>query len=791
MKQFILGVWALLGLASVAWGARVTVAEVQVRADDNFGIDPTEAVQAMCSVQPGMTAEMVDLQASISSDVRALLATPNYSNVDAGIGTNEEGALVVVYTVSRRPQLATEPSIVGIDGALRVSRAEEAVALKSNARIDDVIAASAAERLRAKLEEEGYAKATVRYELRYAEAPGYAYLTLMADPGEERSIRDYLFEGNTVFDHDTLAKTFGWKPLYNPLSWFQDFPLTDAKLDDARAAVQQLYTYAGYLDAEVTGPELRPVEGAKPGRYDAVFTVSEGPLYTIGNVTVKDAKIYATESLEAAAKQVLATRGTTATRETLTAMRSAIEGYYGSRGYVDTYASDEQIPQVEAPVIDLVYSLTEGEQARIRSIEIRGNTVTQDKVIRRELVIQPGEHYDSRLVERSEARIRNLNYFQRESGVTSYTVKTETPGERDLVFNVREDRTADMGLGLGASSVDSVFLFAKATQRNFDLFNPSNGFRGGGQRASIGAEIGGRRQTVEASWTQPWLFDMPLALTVDGYRKLRWRDHYDELRTGAAVTLSWVPEPIPTPWGKDIQLDRIGLKYTLEKVDYDDAENAWWYRADGKPFNFATEEDGINSKIRAFWQENHRNRPFFPTAGWESLAYVEAGVLGDAKDYGLGFNVSKWWNPCRNHTLLTRFRFDTVEAYSGDVPMFDRYFLGGGRTVRGFEFRDGGPKAWKSRGKRGTHVAIGGQTLWCATLEYSIPIVESLRFAVFTDIGSVGEDFFDCGGDLLWSAGCGLRLDLPGFPIRLDFAKPITNDDDTEEEVFTFWIGVD
>ncbi len=88
-------------------------------------------------------------------------------------------------------------------------------------------------------------------------------------------------------------------------------------------------------------------------------------------------------------------------------------------------------------------------------------------------------------------------------------------------------------------------------------------------------------------------------------------------------------------------------------------------------------------------------------------------------------------------------------------------------------------------------MAVGGQTLWCATLEYSIPVYGILRFVTFTDFGSVGEDFMDFGGDLLMSVGCGLRLDLPNFPIRLDFAKAIINDDDTEEESFTFWIGID
>lgn len=766
----------------------VTVKEVRVRAEDTFGIDPTEAVMAMCSLRAEDTLKKrSDVQKTISADVKALLATPTYSKVDALLDMNDAGNWVVEYVVSRRPQLADDPAIEGIDGVIRKSRAEKKLQLVRNDRIDDAIAAAAAGRLRAELEEDGYVYAKVTYDIRFSEAPGYAFVTFLVDAGAERSIRNYCIEGNTAFDHATLAGTFGWKPLYNPISWFTDLPISDVKLDDARAAMTEVYTKAGYLDAEITSPELRQVEGAEEGRYDACFSVEEGPLYTIGSIQINGAKTYPVSALLAAAEMALSeNESRVATEKNLKDVRHAIEGYYGSRGYVDTFANPRLIARVDEPIVDIEYTLTEGEQVRIRNIEIRGNSVTKDKVIRRELVIQPGKFYDSRLVERSEARVRNLNYFKEESGVTSFTLKTPNEGERDLVFNVREDRTAEWGLGAGASTVDNVFVFAKVTQRNFDLFNPSNGFRGGGQRASASVEAGSRRQTVDLSWTQPWLFDMPLAFTINGYRRLRWYDHYDEIRTGAAFTLSWKPTPIPSPFG-DLQLDRIGVKYIIEQVGYDDEDEGTWYTKSGDPFRFTDLDDGVNSKFRVFWNENHRNRPYFPTSGWESDVYAEVGVGGDAKDYGFGFFAAKWWNVWEEHVLMARLRFDTVEAYSGEVPIFDRLFLGGGRTVRGFEFRDGGPKAYNS----GDHVGIGGQTRWCATLEYTVPLVSSLGFAVFTDMGSAGTDFCDFGNDLLWSAGCGLRLNLPGFPIRLDVAFPLTNDDDTEEETFTFWIGVD
>lgn len=779
----VMALCAAMGLA-----ARVRVSDVRVLADDNFGVDPAADVQKICSVRPGWVAEQADIQAAMSNDVKALLAMPLYARVSVSIGMDAQGDWVVVYTVGRRPWLAADPVIEGLDGAIREGKAQEEVGLSVKDQVDESIAAAGAERLRKKLEKEGFTAAKVTFDLRYSDVPGYAFLTYFVEPGVERQIHAYVFEGNTVFDGDTLAASFGWVPFWNPIGWFRDLPLADDSLDDARAAALQVYAEAGYLDAEVAPVVLRPREGRAEGHCDAVFRVTEGELYSIGEVHVEGAKAYPKEALEAAARQVLAERGTTATAGTLHALREAIELYYGSRGYVDTYVVARVVPRIEGAVVDITYLLEEGTRARIRNIEIRGNAITQDKVIRRELVIQPGEDYDMRLVQRSERRIRNLNYFEDQSGVTSYTVKTPNPNERDLVFEVREKRTMDTTLGVGVSTEDGVFAYASVIQRNFDLFNPGNYFRGGGQRASARVEIGNHRQTVDLAWTQPWLFDMPLSFTVNPYRKMRWFDEYDEIHTGATFTLSWKPIPIPTPFG-DLQLDRLGVAYTFEQVTYDDPEEGLWYTADNKPFRFTDLDDSINSKLRFFWEEDHRNRTRFPTAGWVSNVYAEVGLGGDAKDYGFGFSFTNYTNPWLDHVLQFKLRFDTVDAYDGEVPIFDRKFSGGLRTIRGFEFRDGGPKAYRGMNKRGNHVSIGGQTLWCATLEYTIPLNSLLSFAVFSDVGAVGEDFCDLGGELLWSVGCGLRMNLDLLPIRLDVAKPIKNADDTEEEVFTFSLG--
>lgn len=798
IKKQMFSLFIAMMAATSALAAQRKVEQVIIRAEDNYAIDPTQAVLETCSIDmlvDGQSHDEQDIQSTISADITALLETPAYASARAEIGANEAtGDWVVIYTISRRPQLAEEPAIIGLDGELSERRVRDALeedAAKKLRRIgklayiDDAIASDGSRRIADLFVKRGYVDVKVNHEIRYSDVPGYAYVSYVITPGKERVIDEYLFEGNTAFDHATLAETFGWMPAYNPLSWFADFPTSEEQLDTARALVTNHYYNAGYLDVEVGTPTLQLVEEDDESlTYNVVFAITEGERYTIGDITVNGATIVPQNVLEAAGRHAIAEQRF-ATEENLQAVRKAIEKNYTNAGYVDTYAVPTLVPAEHGAVMDVTYQLTEGERVRISAIDIKGNRTTQDKVIRRELVITPGEYYNQDLVEQSEARLNNLRYFEPGS-VTSYTIKDpNTPGERRLVFEVAEDRTLTTSLTLGISTVDSVFVAGSITERNFDLFNPGNNFRGGGQRASASVELGSRRQTVNLVWTQPWLFDMPLSFTVNGYRNMRWRDEYDEIRMGVKFDLSWKPQPIWTPFG-DYQMDRIGVRYTAENVSYDDEEPGTWDYKGKNDFSYENQTEGLNSKFRFYWSENHLDRAFIPTAGWKSEVYAEVGVGGKAKDYGFGFNVSKYWKPFKNdHVVMGRLRFNTIEAYSGDVPMFDRFFIGGPNTVRGFEFRDGGPKAHRG----GEHAPVGGQTLWCATAEYTIPLASFLRFAVFSDIGSVGEDFCDLGDDLLWSAGCGLRLDFEQFPIRIDVAKPLVNDDDTDEEVFLFSIG--
>ncbi len=793
--------FAILALTQSLFALDITVNQLSAKAEDSFEEDVSKVVLVNASITAGKQYNSEDLQDAIKRDVKVMLDSGNYSQVRIDLEPQGD-AVNVVYVVTRKQSLSATPTFV-TDDDLPSSEKKllEIAGLSEGMPIDAQSAQIAANKIRKELIKKHYPDAIVTPTLTTDSSfASYATLSFTIDLGTKRKIRDYLFSGNAHYESDDLAETFGWLPAWDPRGWFRDFPETAAQLEEARTVVQDHYVRNGYLDAQIAEPTFMPTSNKE--KVDVNFGVQEGPLYHISaDVSITGMTTFDPAPVIAAIQKRLQADNT-ATAKNRQAIQDIILSYYGERGYVDTIAQEQAIGQADGqPIITLAFAVTEGEKISVRNILISGNIRTKEKVIRRELAIVPGQDYNANKVRISEARLRNLNYFEEPNGVSSHTVKTEQKGVRDLVFHVRDTAdTGSFGVGIGFSTIDSIFGFAKATESNFDLFAPDKGFKGGGQRASIGAELGSRRQTVEAIWTEPWFLDKKLSLTVSPYRKMRWYDHFDELRTGGYVSLSWNAQI--NLFGKVIDLDRVGVQYTLESITYEDAESKdFYYKGSDKTFNFAKQEDGINSKLRLFWRSDTRNNAFIPTKGTEATAYTELGLGGASKTMAFGASYRRWFQPWKafsssdsslnKHVLMAKLRFDTIEAYSGDVPMFDRLFMGGGRTVRGFEYRDMGQKVYSDKNGAGDHAAIGGQTSFCGSLEYTIPLASKLRVATFFDFGSLGENFMDLNTNFGASVGVGFRIDLPSFPLRFDLAKPIINDDDTNEEVFTFWIGID
>jgi len=760
---------AVAVLASVTAGAQV-IQDVEVRQLDGLIAD-TGDVLGMCGSKRGDEVS----QAILFDDVRRLNDSQRFSYAGVEIAEVENG-VKVIYVVRRRYRLAAPVDVLGMHAVSR-SKVRDWIALKEGAYIDEQLLGVRCSKVRDEYMKRQYPNVQVTGQFTSVDpATGLAAVTVTIEEGDKIVLKGFLFTGNTTFSAGELKGTFKQYTWWDPRNWFSERMYDEQQFEDAREGMLAFYRERGYLDAAISPVRLDPVRD-NPKKVRAVYDITEGVCYTLGTFTISGVTLFPVEQVEATA----AIRGGENAGEPVSAAIKRVREYFTSRGYVNAWVRTTLDTPPETPgIVNVSLQVTEGDLVTLRNIIIHGNTRTQDKVIRREILVAPGDEADAVRIERSMNRLRNLNYF---SEVRESLVETETAAVSDLIVNVTEQRTGNFMIGAGFSTIDNFMGFVEVSQNNFDILNwPS--FTGGGQKARLGAELGSERQTLEANWIQPWLFDRPMVLQVDAYRRVRSYDEFDDLRTGVAVGISY-----------PVRVGRIGFKQTLEQVSLDSViflNGDTYAFADGTDFDFTDTDSGFNSMLRVFWNYDTRNKPFVPTRGMEATVFAELGgsILGGEYDiYTFGFDVRKWYGmPWKGgHVLSLRARLETVDAYGDDeVPINERLFLGG-RTVRGFDYRSVGPKV---SADGDTWYPVGGKTLACASAEYTIPVFKALRFATFVDAGSLDADAFSPDlSEFAASMGMGLRIDIPGFPIRVDYAWPIIEPDNTEKQAFIFWIG--
>ena len=784
------------------------IVDVKVKVLDEFGGD-VGSVLNRCQTKVGGEFDQV----TVTRDVMTLRDSGDFEDIDAEVHRSGDG-VEVVFAVRRKMRYQAPLVVTGCDFFSESKVAKEA-GLKDGFLYGEGDLAAAAEKVRLAYMKKYFLDAKVSTVVSPLPVGNNCTVTFMVEEGRRQKVRNYRFDDAThletvpwwrpegwegtegAIDEDELRDAIGDYPWWNPIGWFTDSPVTEAQLAQCAAKIEEIYRDHGYLDVQVSMPGREPCEDDDE-KIDLVFQIMEGPRYRIGDMSITGLTRYPEGVVRE--KSELPAFGDVAGAKTLddAAHRISVTVGSGDSGLADTHVEVRKIPREDDPqMLDIVFVVTEGVPVVLNEVLIRGNDYTKDKVIRREIALGPGDRMLEDHAERSQRRLENLDYFSR---VRYYLEKTdrgldENGAEyRNLVYEVEEKNTGSFMVGVGASSVDSVFVSAEVTQSNFDIFAPRKWFRGAGQKGRAYVQWGPRVKTMEVSVTEPHLFDRLLELTVEGYRRGRWYDQYDIYRSGASASLSYPVKFWPTwdPFG------RFGVRYTLEYVEFDDIERGqWFYKNKPVSLDFEDEKygDAVESIVRFFWARDTRDSFRMTTTGGRSQVFFDVAAGGDNNYWKLGLNHRHYWTTWKRyrHVFMAAFRAETMDGISDEIPIYDRMFLGGPRSIRGVEYRHVSPFATKHADGSGDSMPWGGQSLFCVNLEYTVPIVKMLRMAAFTDLGAVGDDTFDfdVSDNFAWSVGLGVRIDLPMFPIRLDFATPLEKPKHAEREVFSFTIGYD
>ncbi len=756
------------------------VRELQVRHLDALPADP-QYVLALTSIRVGQFAS----QAAISRDVRALLDSKRFSYAGVEVEKRDDG-VCLVYVVRRRLRFAPPAEIRGATNA-SPSKVRDWLELDEGAFLDEAILATHSAKVRDQYRKRHYAEVQVESHVEPVDpASDQGRVTVTVREGPRVKVVGLRFTGNATFASADLRRELGQPAWWNPMRLFRKKDFDALAREDARVALRDLYLNRGYLDVQIEPARL---EADDDGDQFLVFAIREGRCYRVARAEVTGITLFPTGEVTRAA--ALPPAGMTASRQELQDGSKRVRDYYGGRGYVDTTVRTVIDPVGDTGTVAVRYEVREGVLAHIRSIMIRGNTRTRDKVIRREIALSPGQILNEVQAERSQRRLENLGYFE---SVRFFELPAPSdPGQRDVIYEVKEKSTGQFMIGAGFSSVDKIVGFAEITQANFDLFNWPY-FSGGGQKARASVEAGSTRTSIDLSLTEPWFLDRRLSLTVEAFRREREYSEYDERRLGTGAGLVF-----PATVG------RLGVNYGIEDVRLDDLQTGDFVFADdpdpARIYRFTDEDDRqFNGNLRLSWSYDTRNRPFVPSRGIQgSLAGTVRGPWtgSDNNLYKLDASFRQWFPLWFKHVLSLKLRADGVDTYGNEevVGIADRLYLGGGRTLRGFDYRDVGPKVIPAdpAEQTGTYRPVGGQTLAMASAEYSIPLAKVLRVAGFYDVGNVWQEAFDADfGELASSMGVGLRVDIPGFPIRVDYAWPLESDDDyTDTQRWVIWIGFD
>ncbi len=653
-------------------------------------------------------------------------------------------------------------------------------------------------------------------------------LTFFIDEGPKVSVESVKFRGNKSFP---ASKAFfgaglieGAKLEGRPRVYFNGEPYSDVAIEDDVEKLRIFYRQNGYLDARVQMEERAFSEDRS--KVYLTYRVIEGERYRVSAVELVQQRSENQQDMRPPLyshaevfDSIELKPGSFYNARDVRRDMAALENFYGKRGHATRGRFGMVLPKALLQVLEpslvfdlekselkVVYTVVEGTPKQIREVRIKGNTYTQDRVIRRDIKLFPGDRLDISLLDRSRRLLDSRRYFQDPrslSGVRMELKPVEAdPDQVDLDVTVQEGETGSFIWGAGVSTASGVQGNIIYNKRNFDLFklpsswNPitifseiidSKAFHGGGQELDMIVSPGTEISTGRITWSDPDLFREhvdTIGGRVSAFRQFRRWETFRSDAIGGSVGLSRIVD-------ENMQV-RATLRH--ETIELEELE-----------FNAPTiifENEGsteIRSLELSLFLSDLDDR-LSPREGYRIRAYAElvGGPFGGGQNYFKLGTSAEGLLPIyedslqRKHVLFSKFQVDYADTYSSTKDVFptERFYMGGS-NLRGFDQRFVGPSQFDN--------PIGGQVRVLGSLEYQFPMVstrlerhlretEILRGVLFTDFGMLGLDLDDDSfTQPRVSVGFGVRIHIPVLevPVQLDLGWPIVAEQtDRERQLF-------
>jgi outer membrane protein insertion porin family len=715
-----------------------------------------QVVRANMQIKEGTSVDEV----IIDRDIRTLYKTGLFEFIEVK-RENLPGSLVnLVVEVTPKYRVLT----VRFQGNKRIktSRLENEVQTKDNASLDERQVKEDAEALRTYYQKKGYNQVQVSYSVERNRETGFGSVLFKIREGDAVKIDDIRFVGNAHFKAKALRKVMETKRHWM-FSWLTSSGrFKDDTFEDDLDKLRDFYREQGYLDIEIA-PESVRYDYPKPGKLLLTITVNEGRRYYIGAISLKGNKLYPETLLKRILRQKT---GKVFAPSLLDKDTERLEDFYGRDGYLDTRVALNRKPNVATGNIDIEYEVHESEKFNVESIHIEGNTKSRSTVILRELTLGPGDVFNTVRMKISKYRLENTRFFDE---VNLSPEETNIPGRRNLKVVVKEARTGNLSFGAGYSSLERATFFVELAQGNFDFRSPRSFFQGDGQKFRIRLQYGSSSSEMVMSFEEPWFMQKQLAVGFELFRTSSdyFSDYYEEIRTGGeiyvrkhlieliearysysyqVIDITDVTSSAPTAvqeWAGTTAISKVGLQLLRDTRDKIISTT----RGNRSELNFAVA--GARRWRHQLLQHGVSRRPVLPVFETQQQTLALLGRVGVMNEFGNKRDASG----------------DPVE-----IPFYEKFFLGGPYTLRGFEYRDVGPKDAYNE-------PLGGRTYGFFSAEYSLDIVSPIRFAVFYDAGFLNVDAYDFDpSSYNDNFGVGIRLFVMGTPLSLDYGIPLRCD---------------
>jgi len=691
--------------------------------------------------------------AALRNDLKSIYKMGYFNDVQIDAIDTPKGKKII-FRVVEKPVIQ---SIVfeGID-ELKEEDVRDAANIKERFILNPAKISVAEETIRLLYKEKGFYNSKVTAQISYPSDKG-ALVRFLIEEGEKIFIKEITVEGNVTFDDDELLDEIETDEKWF-LSWLTEAGLLDTvKVKQDAARIVTFYNNHGFLEARIGEPEIR-----QENEWIYLnFVVEEGAQFMVGTVDFSGDIIGTKEEL----LNLLTIREEKyLSRQSLREDIMKLTDYYAESGYAFAGINPVSTKAEVGNRIDINFRITQGALVYINRINIKGNSRTRDNVIRRELRIAEGGVFNSKALRQSTQALQRLMYFE-EVNITPEP--SLDPDRMNVTIEVKEKSTGTFSIGAGYSSVDNLILMGQISENNF---------LGRGDTLALSGNVSGSSSRYNLGYTNPHLNDSALSWGLDIFSTEREYDDYTKDSRGGGIRIGY---PIWEKW-------KVYGNYSYTDTDLTDvSEDASYIIKNSVDLH-------ITSAIKMSLVRDTRNRLYGASSGSRNIASIKygGGPLGGDAEFTKVEASTSWYFPLFLKSVfhIKGAAGQVFENETGKLPVYERFFLGGLNSVRGFEYGKISPIDPE------TLERIGGDKMWYSNVEVIFPLLETqgLNGLVFYDAGQVlndDENFGDVNNSIKNAVGLGIRWLSPMGPLSIVWGYNLDPLPDEDDSVWDFSIG--